>query len=86
MFYSIGTGDNRGAMNHGEFAAQRAGGETIEVEGRRYDCVKLTFVLTAFSWAWTGLCWYDKKSGLLVQTGEKGKGGVRITYQLAQDE
>ena len=76
MFYSIGTGNNRGAMGLGEFAAEKAGEETVTVDGRSYDCVKITLVLTAFSWAWTGFYWYDKKSGQLVQSGEKGKNAL----------
>ena len=52
------------------------------MNGTTYDCVKITFVLTAFSWAWTGLYWYDKQSGQLVQTGEKGKNAEKNGYQL----
>ncbi len=84
VFYSIGTGNNRGAMELGEFAAEKAGEETITVNGQSYDCVKITFVLTAFSWAWTGFFWYDKKSGQLVQTGEKGKNAGKNSYMLSE--
>ena len=84
VFYSIGTGNNRGAMGLGEFAAEKAGEETITVNGQSYDCVKITFVLTAFSWAWTGFYWYDKKSGQLVQTGEKGKNADKNGYKLSE--
>lgn len=80
VFYSIGTGNNRGAMGLGEFAAEKAGEETVEVGGKRYDCVKITFVLTAFSWAWTGLYWYDKETGQLVKSGEKGKNAAKAGY------
>ncbi len=82
VFYSIGTGNNRGAMGLGEFAAEKAGEEIVDVDGKKYDCVKITFVLTAFSWAWTGLYWYDKKTGQLVKSGEKGKNAVKAGYQL----
>ena len=84
VFYSIGTGNNRGAMGLGEFSAEKAGEETITVNGRSYDCVKIAVVLTAFSWAWTGFYWYDKKSGQLVQTGEKGKNADKNGYRLSE--
>ena len=74
LFYPIGTGDNRGAMSLGEFAAKKLGTENVNVDGTEYSCVKVSFVLTMFSWAWTGLYWYDEKTGLLVQSGvQKGK-------------
>ncbi len=41
--------------------------------GKAYDCYKVTLVLTAFSRAWTGIFWYEKSTGRLVQSGEKGK-------------
>ena len=84
VFYSIGTGNNRGAMGLGEFAAEKAGEETISVNGRSFDCVKIAVVLTAFSWAWTGFYWYDKQSGQLVQTGEKGKNADKNGYSLSE--
>ena len=77
VFYSIGTGDNRGAMGPGEFATQKAGEETVEVRGKTYNCVKVTIVLTAFSWACKGLLWHDKQTGQLVRIGEKGKRRLR---------
>ncbi len=74
LFYSIGTGDNRGAMSLGEFAAKKLGTEAVCIDGRIYDCMKVSLVLTMFSWAWTGLYWYDRETGLLVQSGvQKGK-------------
>lgn len=84
VFYSIGTGNNRGAMGLGEFAAEKAGEETISVNGRSFDCVKIAVVLTAFSWAWTGYYWYDKQSGQLVQTGEKGKNADKNGCRLSE--
>lgn len=72
-FYSIGTGNNMGAMGLGEFAAKKVGNEKIIVNNRSYECVKISYVITAFSWAWTGYLWYDLKTNQLVKTGEKGK-------------
>ena len=86
VFYSIGTGDNRGAMGLGEFAAEKAGEETVTVDGKTYDCVKIRLVLTAFSWAWTGFYWYDRQSGQLVKTGEKGKNADSNGWQLIDTE
>jgi len=74
VFYSIGTGDNRGAMSLGEFAAKKLGRENVTAEGIEYSCIKVSFVFTMFSWAWTGLYWYDEKTGMLIQNGiQKGK-------------
>ncbi len=87
VFYSIGTGDNRGAMGLGEFAAKKEGEETVSVNGIAYDCVKISFVLTMFSWAWKGLYWYDKKTGQMVQSGEKGRGTPeKIMYRFKEIE
>ena len=74
LFYSIGTGDNPGAMNLGEFAASKAGKEDVTVNGETFSCVKVHLILTMFSWAWTGVFWYDEKTGQLIQNGvKKGK-------------
>lgn len=82
LFYSIGTGNNRGAMGLGEFAAKKLGEENIELNGKSYSCIKVSFVLTMFSWAWTGLYWYDKNTGMLVQSGEKKGNSINIQYTL----
>ena len=83
LFYSIGTGNNRGAMSLGEFAAQKISEESVETAGKTYNCIKISFVLTMFSWAWTGLYWYDKETGILIQSGEKNaKGSIRIHFKL----
>lgn len=82
LFYSIGTGNNRGAMGLGEFAAKKLGEENIELNGKSYSCIKVSFVLTMFSWAWTGLYWYDKNTGMLVQSGEKKGNSVNIQYTV----
>ncbi len=78
IFYSIGTGNNRGAMGLGEFAAKKCGEESVEVNGKTYHCNKISFVLTQFSWAWTGYYWYDKQTGQMVQSGEKKGNSVVI--------
>lgn len=83
LFYSIGTGNNRGAMSLGEFAAQKISEESVETAGKTYNCIKISFVLTMFSWAWTGLYCYDKETGILIQSGEKNtKGSIRIHFKL----
>jgi len=86
LFYSIGTGDNRGAMSLGEFAAKNLGTEDITIEGTKYSCVKVSFVLTMFSWAWTGLYWYDRKTGQLVQNGTKKGDDETILWKLKKFE
>lgn len=84
LFYNIGTGDNKGAMNLGEFAAKKIGEEDLTINGTTYECDKVSFVLTMFSWAWTGLYWYDKKTGQLVQSGEKKGAKENILWQVKE--
>lgn len=84
LFYSIGTGDNRGAMGLGEFAAKKCGEETVELNGKTYNCDKISFVLTQFSWAWTGYYWFDKQTGQMVQSGEKKGNSVTIKVRAKQ--
>ena len=82
LLYSIGTGNNRGAMNLGEFAAKKLGQEQITVDGKTYSCEKVSLVLTMFSWAWTGLYWYDTQTGQLIQSGEKKGKAEKILYRI----
>ena len=82
IFYSIGTGDNRGAMGLGEFAAKKIGEEEVFIGDVPYSTVKINIVLTMFSWAWSGYYWYDKKSGQLVQSGESKGKNIKIQYQI----
>lgn len=84
LFYSIGTGDNRGAMGLGEFAAKKCGEESIELNGKTYKCDKISFVLTQFSWAWTGYYWFDKKTGQMIQSGEKKGNAVTVKVRAKQ--
>ena len=86
LFYSIGTGENRGAMSLGEFASKNLGTETITVDGTEYSCVKVSFVLTMFAWAWTGLYWYDTKTGQLVQSGTQKDKNETILWKLKKFE
>lgn len=82
LLYSIGTGNNRGAMSLGEFAAKKLGIEQIIVNGNAYSCYKVSLVLTMFSWAWTGLYWYDIQTGQLIQSGEKKGKTEKILYRI----
>lgn len=82
LLYSIGTGNNRGAMNLGEFAAKKLGIEQIIVNGSAYSCYKVSLVLNMFSWAWTGLYWYDIQTGQLIQSGEKKGKTEKILYRI----
>lgn len=86
IFYSIGTGNNRGAMGLGEFQAKKLGEETVAVNGVSYSCNKVSFVLTMFPWAWTGLYWYDKATGQMVQSGEKKGSAEKILFRIQPDK
>ena len=82
LFYPIGTGDNRGALSLGEFAAKKLGDEEVTVNGKTFSCTKVSLVLTMFSWAWTGLFWYDKETHMLIQSGVKKGNKEKITQTL----
>lgn len=82
LFYPIGTGDNRGAMSLGEFAAKKLGAEDVTINGKTYSCEKVSLVLTMFSWAWTGLFWFDRETEQLVQSGEKKGSKEKILWTL----
>ncbi len=82
LFYSIGTGNNMGAMSLGEFGVKKIGTEDVTIDGKTYSCKKLSMVLTMFSWAWTGIYWIDTETGLLVQSGEKKGKNEKIMWQL----
>ena len=84
LFYCIGTGDNRGAMALSEFAAKKIGEENLTINGTTYSCNKISFVITMFSWAWTGLYWYDKQTGHLIQTGEKKGAKETVIWQIKE--
>ena len=82
LFYSIGTGNNRGAMSLGEFQAQKIGTETVTIDGKDYSCVKVSFILTMFPMAWKGLYWYEQETGLLVQNGTAAGSKENIVWKL----
>ena len=58
------------------------GTEQITVNGSAYSCYKVSLVLTMFSWAWTGLYWYDTQTGQLIQSGEKKGKTEKILYRI----
>ena len=82
LFYPIGTGDNRGAMSLGEFAAKKIGTEKVSIDDKTYSCIKISLVLTMFSWAWTGLFWVDTATGQVVQSGVKKGNKEKPEWQL----
>ena len=84
LFYPIGTGDNRGAMSLGEFAAKKIGTEKVSIDDKTYSCIKISLVLTMFSWAWTGLFWYDKETNMLIQSGVKRGNKEKTTQTLKE--
>ena len=84
LFYPIGTGDNRGAMSLGEFAAKKIGTEKVSIDDKTYSCIKISLVLTMFSWAWTGLFWVDTATGQLVQSGVKKGNKEKPEWQLKE--
>ena len=76
VFYSIGTGNNRGAMGLGEFAAEKRRRNHYRERNHLRLCEDHLCphgVFLGLDWAY----WYDKQSGQLVQTGEKGKNAER---------
>lgn len=71
-YYAIGT-SGRGALNLVKFDAKKEGNETIEVDGKKYDCIKIATVLSEYSFVWTGYSWHDKDTGVLIKYANKGK-------------
>ena len=84
LFYPIGTGNNRGAMSLGEFAAKKIGTEKVSIDDKTYSCIKISLVLTMFSWAWTGLFWVDTATGQVVQSGVKKGNKEKPEWQLKE--
>ena len=74
-YFAIGTGENRGALELSEFTSKKAGEEKLTVDGITYECVKVNTVITKYAFIWTGMSWYEKTSGKLIQYAVKGKEG-----------
>lgn len=81
LYYSIGTGNNRGAMTLGEFAAKKALEEDITMNGTTHHCIRVDVVLTMFAFAWTGYYWFDKETGVFIKSSTKGKEDEAIELQ-----
>lgn len=71
-YYSIGT-DGRGALELTQFDSQKEGDETIEVDGKKYECIKIGTVISEYSFIWKGYSWYDKEIGTLIKYVTKGQ-------------
>lgn len=72
-YFGIGSGDGRGALEMTEFTSKKAGTESIEINGSTYECVKILTVITKYAFIWTGIGWYDSKTGDLLKYAVKGK-------------
>lgn len=72
-YYGIGSGDGRGALEMTEFTSRKAGADEIEIDGVIYGCVKVLTVITKYAFIWTGIGWYDSKTGELLKYTVKGK-------------
>lgn len=71
-YYAIGT-TGRGMLNLTSFDSEKTGTETIEVNGKSYDCVKITTVMSEYSFIWKGISWHDKDTGVVVKYVTEGK-------------
>ncbi len=71
-YYSIGT-DGRGALNLTEFNSQKEGEEIVEIDGKKYECIKIGTVISQYSFIWKGYSWHDKETGTLIKYAAKGQ-------------
>ena len=71
-YYSIGT-EGRGALSWTKFESQKEGYETIEINGKKYECVKVATVISEYSLIWKGYSWHDKETGTLIKYVAKGQ-------------
>lgn len=69
-------------MTLGEFAAKKVAEETVQVDGEQVECIRVEVVLTMFAFAWTGLYWYDKETGVFVKSANKGKEETGATVTI----
>ena len=51
------------------------------VNGKSYDCIKVSLVLTMFSWAWTGIYHYEKIRVYLFRAARKRAAPLRYQAQ-----
>lgn len=71
-YCSIGT-DGRGALNLTQFDSQKEGDETIEVDGKNYECIKIGTVISEYPFIWKGYSWHDRETGILIRYVTKGQ-------------
>lgn len=71
-YYSIGT-EGRGALSWTKFESQKEGDETIEIGGKKYECIKIETIISEYSFIWKGYSWHDKETGTLVKYVAKGQ-------------
>lgn len=81
-YFSIGTGENRGALEMTEFTSRKEGIEIIEVSGISYECIKISTVISKYSFIWTGYGWYEKESGKLIRYSSKGNEQDKLEIQV----
>lgn len=77
-YFAIGTANNRGALELSEFTSTKVGDESLIIDGITYDCIKVHTVITKYAFIWTGISWYEKSSGKLIQYAVKGKEEDRL--------
>lgn len=79
-YFSIGS-EGHGALSMMKFESKKEGAETISVDGRTYDCIKVGTVIANYSFIWKGYSWHDKRTGILVKFVTKGKEQNALSYK-----